>query len=230
MWDGYGLHGEGIKVAIIDTGIDYTHANFGGPGTVAAYDAAHAASTLPADPALFGPAAPRSRAASTSSATTTTPTRRSADYQPVPHPDPNPLDCNGPRHPRRGHGGRLRRPRERDDLHRPVRRLDRLQPTPGRSAPASRRRPTSTRVRVFGCDGSTDVTVDAIDWAVDNDMDVINMSLGSPFGRTDDPSAVASTNAAKAGVIVVTSAGNGGPSRTSPARRHRRRRDLDRGE
>ena len=67
-------------------------------------------------------------------------------------------------------------------------------------------------IRVFGCAGSTDVTVDAIEWAVANDMDVINMSLGSPFGSKDDPSAVASTNAAKAGVIVVTSAGNSGPS------------------
>ena len=38
------------------------------------------------------------------------------------------------------------------------------------------------------------------------------MSLGSPFGSKDDPSAVASTNAAKAGVIVVTSAGNSGPN------------------
>ena len=47
-----------------------------------------------ADPALFGPAARASRAASTSSATTTTPTDDPA-YQPVPHPDPNPLDCNG---------------------------------------------------------------------------------------------------------------------------------------
>ncbi len=31
------LHGEGIRVGVIDTGIDYTHANFGGPGTVSAY-------------------------------------------------------------------------------------------------------------------------------------------------------------------------------------------------
>ena len=56
------------------------------------------------------------------------------------------------------------------------------------------------------------MTVDAIEWAVDHDMDVINMSLGSPFGSKDDPSAVASTNAAKDGVIVVTSAGNSGPN------------------
>ena len=31
-------------IGIIDTGIDYTHANFGGPGTVGAYDAALATS------------------------------------------------------------------------------------------------------------------------------------------------------------------------------------------
>ena len=67
-------------------------------------------------------------------------------------------------------------------------------------------------LRVFGCEGSTDVVVDAIEWAVDHDMDVINMSLGSSFGTADDPSAVASTNAAKAGVIVVASSGNSGPN------------------
>jgi subtilisin family serine protease len=39
---------------------------------------------------------------------------------------------------------------------------------------------------------------------------VINMSLGSPFGRASDPSAVAATNAAAAGIVVVASAGNSG--------------------
>jgi subtilisin family serine protease len=87
--------GEGIKVAVIDTGIDYTHADFGGPGTTAAYETAHAAETAPADKSCSGRRRPRSRAASTWSATATTPTRTATDYQPVPHPDSNPLDCNG---------------------------------------------------------------------------------------------------------------------------------------
>ena len=28
-----------MTVAIVDTGVDYTHADFGGPGTVEAYEA-----------------------------------------------------------------------------------------------------------------------------------------------------------------------------------------------
>jgi subtilisin family serine protease len=82
VWQSLGVHGEHIKVAIIDTGIDYTHANFGGPGTAAAYEAAHANETAPADPSLFGPAAPRVKGASTSSATRTT---RAATMTPSRH-------------------------------------------------------------------------------------------------------------------------------------------------
>ena len=38
------------------------------------------------------------------------------------------------------------------------------------------------------------------------------MSLGSSFGVRNTPDSVAATNAAKAGIVVVTSAGNNGPS------------------
>lgn len=37
VWRQLGAKGQGMTVAVVDTGIDYTHANFGGPGTVAAY-------------------------------------------------------------------------------------------------------------------------------------------------------------------------------------------------
>jgi len=39
VWSDFGVRGEGMRVAIVDTGIDYTHASFGGAGTVEAYDA-----------------------------------------------------------------------------------------------------------------------------------------------------------------------------------------------
>jgi minor extracellular serine protease Vpr len=41
VWDIGGINhtrGQGVTVAVVDTGIDYTHANFGGPGTVQAYE------------------------------------------------------------------------------------------------------------------------------------------------------------------------------------------------
>lgn len=38
VWRRFGARGQGMRVAVVDTGIDYTHKNFGGPGTRAAYN------------------------------------------------------------------------------------------------------------------------------------------------------------------------------------------------
>lgn len=38
VWHDFGVRGQGMRVAIVDTGIDYTHASFGGPGTPEAYN------------------------------------------------------------------------------------------------------------------------------------------------------------------------------------------------
>ena len=81
--------GKGQTIAVIDTGIDYTHANFGGAGTDAAYDD-NDSDVI--EPGTF-PTRQGHRAATTSSATTTTPT--GDDGSAIPHPDPDPLDCNG---------------------------------------------------------------------------------------------------------------------------------------
>ncbi len=209
VWGGLaGLHGEGVKVAIIDTGLDYTHENFGGPGTVAAYTAANAADTVAPAPGSFGP---RFKGGIDLVGDDYNADPDSATYQPIPHPDPNPLDCNG-------HGshvagtaagsGVLANGTEYTGPYNAAT----ISGNSWRIGPGVAPKADLYGIRVFGCVGSTDVTVDAIEWAVENDMDVINMSLGSPFGSNDDPSAVASTNAAKAGVIVVTSAGNSGPN------------------
>src|SRR3989454_929494 len=100
VWQSLGLHGEGVKIAIIDTGIDYTHANFGGPGTADAYTEAHATETLPADPRLFGPLAPRIKGGIDLVGDNYDPSADPLlpDGKPnpklTPQPDPNPLDCN----------------------------------------------------------------------------------------------------------------------------------------
>jgi minor extracellular serine protease Vpr len=38
VWSQFGVRGQGMRVAVVDTGIDYTHASFGGAGTVEAYN------------------------------------------------------------------------------------------------------------------------------------------------------------------------------------------------
>jgi subtilisin family serine protease len=212
VWDGLaGLHGEGIKVAVIDTGIDYTHANFGGPGTVAAYDTANAADTLPANPLLFGPLAPRVKGGTDLVGDDYNAAAAAGSPALTPHPDPNPLDCNG-------HGSHVAGTAggsgvlANGSTYTGTYDANTISSNSWTIGPGVAPKVDLYSIRVFGCVGSTDVTVEAIEWAVDHDMDVINMSLGSSFGSKDDPSAVAATNAAAAGVVVVASAGNSGAS------------------
>lgn len=214
VWEDLGYTGEAIKVAVIDTGIDYTHANFGGPGTVEAFELADANDTTlgdAGDAGIFGP----DGSSKVKGGHDFVGDDYDASADPgspalVPHPDDDPLDCNG-------HGshvagsaagfGVLSDGSTYAGPYDSTTHDNDFNVGPGVAPEAE-----LYALRVFGCLGSTDVTVDAIEWAVEHEMDVINMSLGSSFGRRDDPSAVASTNAAAAGVIVVTSAGNSGAS------------------
>jgi subtilisin family serine protease len=213
VWAGRtGFRGERIKVGIIDTGIDYTHANFGGPGTEAAFEAAAATSTAPADARFFGPKAPKVKGGIDLVGDSYNASADAATHpeQLIPHPDANPLDCNG-------HGSHVAGTTAGFGVTGDGKTYTGAYDTTTsfgsmRIGPGVAPKADLYAIRVFGCSGSTDVTVDAIDWAVDHDLDVINMSLGSSFGGKDDPSAVASDNAAKSGVVVVASAGNSGPA------------------
>jgi subtilisin family serine protease len=205
-WAGVaGVHGEGVKIAIIDTGIDYTHANFGGPGTVDAFNTAFATNTQPADPALFGPDAPRVKGGTD---------LVGDDYDAggtgdalIPVPDPNPLDCNGHGSHVAGTAAGYGVLADGSTYHGPY---DQLTHSTHAFAIGPGVAPLADiyAVRVFGCSGSTDVIAEALEWAVDNDMDVVNMSLGAAFGTPDSADAIASDNATKAGVTVVAAAGN----------------------
>jgi subtilisin family serine protease len=212
-WADLGVTGAGQTIAVIDTGIDYEHANFGGPGTVDAFKAN--------DPTVLDADSPfptaKVIAGTDFSGDDYNADPGADDYQPIPHPDPDPLDCFG-------HGSHVAGTAAGDGV------LDNGATYAGPYdattyatnsfliGPGVAPEAKLVALKVFGCAGSTDLVVDALNWvgqyhATHADaIDVVNMSLGSPFGRADNPDAAATSALVDAGVVVVASAGNSGPS------------------
>ncbi len=209
VWQGTpGFRGENIKIAVIDTGIDYTHANFGGPGTPAAYAAAHAASVSAADPALFGPNAPKVKGGYDFVGDNYDPGSPDPAKN-TPMPDPNPLDCQGHGSHTSGTAAGFGVANNGTTYQGPY---DSAAYQQGfLIGPGVAPKADLYALRVFGCAGSTNVVTEAIDWAVANNMDVISMSLGADYGGARTADSIASDNAAKAGISVVAAAGNAGP-------------------
>ena len=206
-WQSFGLTGAGVKIAIIDTGIDYTHADFGGPGTVAAWNAAKATSTAPAGASLFGPAAPKVKGGYDFAGDA----YNARVPGSVPAPDTNPLDCNSHGTHTAGTAAGFGVLSDGTTFHGTYDAAT-IASHSWNVGPGAAPSADVYAYRVFGCAGSSEIVALAINRAVADGVNVISMSLGSPLGGTEDPTSVAAQNAFDDGIAVVASAGNEGSS------------------
>jgi len=188
-----GITGKGIKVGIIDTGIDYTHVMFHGVGTAEAYKAI--------DPDKDAVGFPNDRVVGGIDLVGTEFDSASALFaKRIPKPDMNPLDQGG-------HGSHVAGT---------VAGLGDGVNTYNGMAPEA----SLYAVKVFGAEGSTSdsVVIAALEYSADpngdgkNDdqLDVVNMSLGSGYGNPHILYSEAIKNLVNGGTVVVASAGNSG--------------------
>jgi subtilisin family serine protease len=212
LWGaGTAARGEGIKIGVIDTGIDYLHTDFGGSGRAADYQRND---TTTIDDGVGFPnlkvVGGYDFAGDAYNAS------RLETF--FPEPDPDPMDCAG-------HGTHVAGTAAGYGVN--ANGTTYAGPWNATGVPTSTMRigpgvaPKAElyALRIFGCAGSTALVAQALDWATDPDgnfefsdhLDVVNLSLGAPFGGSAmDPDIDAVNNAALAGVVVVAAAGNSG--------------------
>jgi subtilisin family serine protease len=201
--------GKGITIAIIDTGVDYIHHDFGGNGDYTGITDTSAPifnAKVVAGKDFAGDAYDAG----------------SGDPAHMPHPDANPIDClSDPT--TSGHGTHVAGTAAGYGVNADGSTYAGpwTSATPFstmRIAPGVAPEAKLMALRVFGCQGTTDLADQALEYAADpngdgnfsDHVDVINMSLGSSYGSNYDSTSVASKNAVNLGVVVVASAGNAG--------------------
>ena len=200
-----GKTGKGVRVAVLDSGIDYTHAAFGGAGTAAAYAAAYGANTADERNKSLDGLFPTGKVIGGYDfvgeewpGTAAAPKPRSEDPDPI-DCSPSAIGCGG------GHGTHVA------DI------IAGIQAGKAGVAPDAKLYAVKVCSAVStSCNGTAMML--GVDFALDPDrdgdisdrVDVINLSLGASYGQDEDDISGALNAAADLGVIVVASAGNSG--------------------
>jgi minor extracellular serine protease Vpr len=194
-----GVNGTGIDVSVIDSGIDYTHRNFGGPGTAAAYTAAYGTTTGDARNKTLDGLFPTAKVVA------------GFDFVGEGWPttaavvDPDPIDCGPGTIPAPcagGHGSHV------SDI------ILGIGPNNGVAPGAKLFSYKACSAVSTSCNGvallqAVDASLDPNgDGSIADRVDVINLSLGSSYGQVEDDLSFATANASNAGAVVVAAAGN----------------------
>jgi len=201
-----GLTGEGVRVAVIHSGIDYTHANLGGPGTVAAYQAA------------YGDPENDLKHATLDGLFPTTKVIGGYDYvgEFWPdwdlEPDPDPIDAYG----HGTHVADILGGTSTDGTHKGVAPGVLLYAFKACSAVSSSCSGYALLAALEAC-LNPDMPTAVHPWAHpdlwvigDNPVDVVNLSLGRPYGMQEMSLQEAVQTVTEFGLVVVCSAGNEG--------------------
>jgi minor extracellular serine protease Vpr len=189
----FNIRGQGMHVGIIDSGIDYTHAMFGGPGTVEAFQSVNPlkeTSLFPTEKVVGG---------YDFVGDVYNPGSLLTDIR-IPRPDANPIDTSG-------HGTHVAGTVAGVGYDKQS--FDGVAPDASLHA-----------LKVFGPRGGTSdlVVMAAMEYAVDPNGDfdpsdrlqVLNLSLGGIFGKPNNNYQEAVKNLSRAGIVVLASAGNSG--------------------
>ncbi len=218
-WKSPGATGKGVRIAIVDTGLDYTHADFGGKGTETAYNNALADDTSP-DWRSKLPALGKEKIIGgvDLAGDTYQPNPDSANFQPIPHPDKNPLDCTDHGTHVAGIAAGYGVTKGGQTFTGAYKNLDAAKLLNMRVGPGMAPRAKLYSIRIFGCEGSTNLVIEGLDRAMDpnqdgntsDHFDMLNLSVGSDDSTQDDPEAAFVDQLAKHGVLPVMSIGNGG--------------------
>ncbi|OZM74052.1 peptidase S8 [Amycolatopsis antarctica] len=210
-WQQTGRFGDGVRVGIIDDGIDYTHADFGGPGTKEAYEAID---PTKADPSFF----PTAKVVGGIDLVGDDYDSSGDNGSPTPAPDPNPISCGEHGTHVAGTTGGFGVNADGSTFTGDYAALTPEAVDGMRIGPGTAPKALLYGIKVFGCAGSTSVTSQALDWALDPDgdgdftdhLDLVNLSLGSDYGAPDDPDSLFVRKLAANDVLPVFSGGNGG--------------------
>lgn len=187
------IKGKGIHVGVLDTGIDYTHAMFGGSGDAEVFKAT--------DPAKPSDLYPNEKVVGGIDLVGTLYDSSSSIFElHIPRPDNNPIDEGG-------HGSHVAGTVA--GLGDGVNTYDGVAPEA-----------LLHSIKVFGANGSTGdtVVIAGLEYAADpngdgnpdDKLDIVNLSLGSPYGKPHLLYREAVKNLVNGGVVFVGSAGNSG--------------------